>query len=1220
MRRRAVQTALLGLLVVFALPVRGQTNDGPNASAASDQTLAEADRLTRLGVEALWRGDLSSSEDLLNRSLVIGQKFAPNGSHVAATLQSLGTLALKQGNVRRAEERFRQALAIRERLAPDSLDVAATLSALGTAADERGDLIAAQQYLDRALGIQKKLAPESNQVAATLVDLGLLASGKGDLPGSEQYLRRALAIQERLAPGTYACATTLEVLGLVAAERGDLAAAEQAYRRSLEIRERIAPGDLQVARSLTYLGDIVKERGDLGEAERSHLRALAIREKISAGSTEVANSLTALGNIAHSRGNFTAAEDYYRRALTIYEKVAPESPSVAIALSSLGMLAGTREDLPAAEQAYRRALTIWEKLAPRSPQVAFATEALGRIARQRGDLVRAEENYLRALSIGEQIRSGSVDVVGSLYGLADVATARGDLASAEEYLHRVVAVREAAAPASLEVAEGLEALAGVAIARGELASAEDNYERALAIRERLAPGSLKVAESFNNLGIMAAGRHDLAGADERVQRALVIEERIAPGSFRAAGSLALLGSFAMQRGDLQAAEGYGREALSIYEAAAPGSSYVALSLVGLGALAYLGGHHHMAEDLMRQALEVQQKRAPESLDVASVLSMLGGLASRRDDWVASESYLRQALAIVQALAPGSSTHSNVLHGLGLAYRRGDKLELAAEYLCRAVDALEQQSAKLGGSDEVKAAFGAKHSDYYRLCLEAKLAIGQPGAALQILERSRARTLLAMLAERDLLFHLDVPADIMRERQLADTDYDRVQAAIAQLNPQRDAAKLKEHLGRLRELRQKQEEIVSKIRRLSPHFASLRYPQPLDLTGVRDTLDVGTVLLSYSVGEQRTILFVIEALKTTPPELSGLSVLVLPIGEKDLRERVEAFRNLIGRSGSHDNKSQTALASGLYDVLIRPAEPMITSSQRVLISPDGPLHLLPFAALIRNEPSAWHYFVEWKPIHTVVSATVYAEIRSARRTPDTKPRSLVLEAFGDPLYPRLVGQGAAIVENPEVRSLAKRGLALDPLPAARQEVEGIAAMFGDRAVSYLGADATEERVKAIGRDVRYIHFACHGLLDEGVPLNSALALTIPEKPGANQDNGLLQAWEIFEQLRINADLVTLSACETGLGTEMGGEGLIGLTRAFQYAGARSVLASLWSVADESTAELMNRFYGYLKAGKTKDEALRAAQMDLIRGSAGNRRSLDLSQPFHWAAFELTGDFQ
>ena len=141
-----------------------------------------------------------------------------------------------------------------------------------------------------------------------------------------------------------------------------------------------------------------------------------------------------------------------------------------------------------------------------------------------------------------------------------------------------------------------------------------------------------------------------------------------------------------------------------------------------------------------------------------------------------------------------------------------------------------------------------------------------------------------------------------------------------------------------------------------------------------------------------------------------------------------------------------------------------------------------------------------------------------------------------------------------------------------------------------------------------------MLDEQLPLNSALLLTMPTQSGAGRDNGLLQVWEVFEYMRIDADLVTLSACETGIGTEFHGEGMIGLTRAFQYAGARSVLASLWSVADDSTAELMSRFYGYLRQGRSKDQALRAAQLEAIRSQS------PFAHPFHWAAFALFGDWQ
>jgi CHAT domain-containing protein len=195
---------------------------------------------------------------------------------------------------------------------------------------------------------------------------------------------------------------------------------------------------------------------------------------------------------------------------------------------------------------------------------------------------------------------------------------------------------------------------------------------------------------------------------------------------------------------------------------------------------------------------------------------------------------------------------------------------------------------------------------------------------------------------------------------------------------------------------------------------------------------------------------------------------------------------------------------------------------------------------------------------------------------------------------------------------RQGYRLNPLPATRTEVAQLSRGFGRRATVYLGAEATEARAKSVVKTT-YLHFATHGLLDPRSPLDSALALTVPAGRRAGEENGLLQAWEIFEQMRIEADLVTLSACETALGGDVAGEGLVGLTRAFHYAGARTVLASLWRVADDSTSELITRFYAGLRAGLTKDEALRRAQLAAIA-------SPSTTAPFHWAAFTLSGDWR
>jgi len=284
---------------------------------------------------------------------------------------------------------------------------------------------------------------------------------------------------------------------------------------------------------------------------------------------------------------------------------------------------------------------------------------------------------------------------------------------------------------------------------------------------------------------------------------------------------------------------------------------------------------------------------------------------------------------------------------------------------------------------------------------------------------------------------------------------------------------------------------------------------------------------------------------------------------------------------------------------------------VLFNFDGPLHALPAGALVRELPTGSpQYFVEWKPSHTTPSMTVYAE---GRKTRPASARSGTVVAFGDPVY----AKKEAATLDAEQEFLLRSGNTLNPLPATRREVGAIAKLFGPNAVTYLGDAATESRATFVDRSARYVHFAVHGVLNEYLPLNSALAFSTPAAAGVG-DNGLLQAWEVFEKMRIDADLVTLSACESGLGKVIAGEGLVGLTRAFLFAGARTVNASLWKVADGPTADLMTHFYRNLRRGDSKDEALRQAQIAVMK--MGRRDRIDYSSPAHWAAFVLTGDWK
>jgi CHAT domain-containing protein/Tfp pilus assembly protein PilF len=957
--------------------------------------------------------------------------------------------------------------------------------------------------------------------------------------------------------------------------------AETAYNDSQARAKDNGTSDMARAIVWESIGRMLERRGSFQQAAKAHTAAKSLREAQSPESLSVARSLNELGRSALLRGDLTEAELYHRRALELRERAAPDSRDVAVSLNSLALIATDRAELAAAERDLIRALEIDSKLAPDTLDVARSLNNLGNVANNRGELQAAESHYGRALAIQERLAPDSLDVARSLNNLGLVALNRGDLARAEVYYSRGLALRERLAPGSVDLARSLNRLGVLARVRGDAATAEAYYRRALEIRESLSPGSLDVSDSLNNLGTVAHIRGDLPAAEGYYRRAVAIKEKLAPDSLTLAVTMNNLGHVATDKGDLAAAN----------------------------------AHH-------ARALEIDERAAPASLAMARSLTNMGVVVRERGDLGSAEAYLTRGLVIRERLARGSAGEAESLYELGLAYLKGKKRALAAGHFERSINALETQLGRLGGNQETQSGFRAQFVGRYRDYIGLLVDSNQPGDAFHVLERSRARTLLAMMAERDLLFTADVPEDIERERKRIAWDYDRAQARLVDLSPAKEQKEVEASLTRIRELRAQQSQLVERVRQRSPRLASLQYPRPLDFKSAQAAIDPGTVLLSYSVSKETCYLFVV-----SPGE--PVQVHRLNTGEVQLRGEIERFRNLIQRAplGASDLTGLLERGRGLYTLLIQPAAKTIARARRVLVVPDGPLHLLPFAALVRGidgaasrEQPAWQYFVEWKPLHVVVSATVYAELQKARQV-RAEPAATTLLAFGDPTYPTAARDDARTVatRDPVVRSMLTRGYRLAALPATKREVTAIAALYKGSAETYLGDAATEERAKTAGTSARYLHFASHGLLDERFPLNSGLALTIPEAPQQGQDNGILQAWEIFERLRLNADLVVLSACETGLGAEMGGEGLVGLTRAFHYAGARSVLASLWSVADETTPVLMERFYGYLKAGRSKDAALRDAQLDLIRRSRSDTRP-DGSHPYHWAAFQLNGDWR
>ncbi len=366
---------------------------------------------------------------------------------------------------------------------------------------------------------------------------------------------------------------------------------------------------------------------------------------------------------------------------------------------------------------------------------------------------------------------------------------------------------------------------------------------------------------------------------------------------------------------------------------------------------------------------------------------------------------------------------------------------------------------------------------------------------------------------------------------------------------------------------------------------------------KEVLDDGTSLLEYFLGEERSFALLITR--------DSVGLYQLP-GKADIEKKVRVYLRMLSSPATDlDTIRPAALALG------RDLAGFMAAGERkdLLIIPDGILHHLPFESLALRKNGQDRYLVEDFNVYYAPSASALALIKSYPRR--GKWRKTLL-AFGAPDYSRMGsrsgGSGPAGADIwREVYS--QGGFHFSPLPFSREEVRAIAGNFnGGASDVFTGGRANEAVLKSLPlNDYQILHFACHSFLDEKNPTRSALVIS----PNAGKgEDGFFQAREVYG-LEISADLVVLSACQSGNGTLEAGEGLMGLPRLFFYAGARSVLSALWYIGDRTTSGLMKDLYRYLRRGESKSRALRLAQLEMIK-------SVDRCHPFYWAGYVLSGD--
>jgi CHAT domain-containing protein/tetratricopeptide (TPR) repeat protein len=533
-------------------------------------------------------------------------------------------------------------------------------------------------------------------------------------------------------------------------------------------------------------------------------------------------------------------------------------------------------------------------------------------------------------------------------------------------------------------------------------------------------------------------------------------------------------------------------------------------------------------------------------------------------------------------------------------------------------------------------------------------------AFKITEQSRARSLLDLLSETNASVTQGVPAELLKRKQ---DNLDKQQEIAEQLTGITLAAdsekkKPSDLEDQLEKLQTEFEEIENQIRTASPRYASLTSGNPLSLTDVQNTvLDDQTVLLEYSLGSDSSYLWVVGKSGVSLyklPERSALDKLATDLRAQlipsKLQRRIAGIDVMadpqrgLGISATpfaEDAAAFITASSALYKAAVEPAASLL-ADKRLLIVADGALNYIPFEALVKSADSGDYsslaYLIKSNEIVYAPSASVVGAIRQQNNN-QTGNGILIL---ADPVFnsndarahgttapanvaeTRGLGIQSALVDVAGPDAGATGATKMQGLPFARlmgtrteaEQIVKLAKTSGNQADMWLDLDASEDNIHA--RDVskyRVLHIATHGLLNAERPQFTGLVLSLV---GNKSEDGFLRTDEVFN-LKLGAPLVMLSACETGLGKEKRGEGVMGLTRAFIYAGAPTVGVSLWSVADKSTAELMTDFYKRLlttpasgSKAMAPSAAMRDAQLALISGKK-------YSAPFYWAPFVLVGDW-
>jgi CHAT domain-containing protein/tetratricopeptide (TPR) repeat protein len=960
----------------------------------------------------------------------------------------------------------------------------------------------------------------------------------------------------------------------------------QKYRLSAELY-RIS-GDLtRAAAAFRSAGEVHQILGDSRSALDCYGQALVLSRKAKSSLEE--GRIRNDSSYAHFlQGDTQLAHAEALAALRIAQKLANSSLH-AQALSNLGEAIYNLGDIATAEKYQQEALSLWTGLGDQSGR-GLTLIALGYYSSLQAKPRPAISYFQQAVEAARSANNLRIEAL-ALTGLANVTAKAGNK---QEALAEYLRAEELVGLTGDRICAGsiLAGIGFVYFSMGDPKGAQRYVERSVATFEAI-NASWGIAEAKLDLGRVQNSLHDDNKALQTLKEALQ--------SFRSLGMSRMEGHTQREIGRVQQSMGDFDGALRTFR------------------------------DVLSRLRSGQDQRYK-----AYTLSHIASVYESLNQEDRALEYYRAALPLSKAAAD-TAGESNALFNIARIERNRRQLLSAQEHVQSAIDIDESIRARVSSHD-LRASFLASVREAYELYIDvlvqrhyANPDAGFDKEAFAVSERAHARSLLDSLQESTTNIREGAdPRLLEREQSLRQALNEKAEQQV-QAIARKDVGAVQSLTTEIQNLTAEYTKTHDQLRASSPKYAALALPQPVKLADAQQLLDDQTVLVEYALGDPRSYVWVASR--------NGSSVFQLA-SRTEIESAAIRLRNLyvdmqlVAGESVQQRETREAKANEALPVETECLTKLVLSplagtlgTKRLLIVPDGALQYIPFHAL--GDPDATaattatllaKHEIVYQPSASTLGAIV-------RETAERKVGSHTVAVFADPVFevsdPRVKrAHTGATPESDESKNVRKAlrdiGLSIDGveiprLLASRQEAEEIVSSAPWRsAMKAVGFEANRSRVLTGDlADYRIVHFATHGLINSEHPELSGIVLSLFDENGRSQD-GFLRLHDIYN-LHLRADLVVLSACSTGLGKDIRGEGLIGLTRGFMYAGASSVVASLWKVDDEATAELMKHFYaGMFTKQLTPAAALREAQLHMSRDKRWGA-------PYYWAGFVIQGRY-